>query len=95
MNEREVLEMLKSKIDAAAKVGCNYAIETEDKNAINKALNTSAMRSNFTLEDMEKSFEAGGDWRIACKNLSEGIYTKEQWANNNDFDEFIKENYNL
>ena len=43
MNEREVLEMLKSKIDAAAKVGCNYAIETEDEDAINKALNTPAV----------------------------------------------------
>ncbi len=46
---------------------------------------------NYTKEDIEKAFEAGGDWRIACANLSEGKISKFQWSETNDFEEFIEQ----
>lgn len=48
--------------------------------------------ANYNREDMEASFEAGGDWRIACKNLTDGVIDKEKWAEEKDFKDFI-DNY--
>jgi len=43
----------------------------------------------FFKENMEKAFDKGGDWRMACKNLSDGKISKIEWSEDyEDFEEF-------
>ena len=46
---------------------------------------------NYTKEDLEKAFEAGGTWLMACVNLTEGKISKFDWSETNDFEEFLEE----
>lgn len=49
-----------------------------------------SVSGSYTKKDMEASFDAGGDWRMACKNLTDGVIDKIEWSENNlDFEEFI------
>ena len=45
----------------------------------------------LTKEIAEKIFEAGGDWRMDCANLTRGIMSKMKWADSVDFEELWKE----
>lgn len=47
------------------------------------------MEKVYTIEDMEKAFTAGGNWRIKCKNLTDGIIGKIEWSEGSDFEDFI------
>ena len=47
MNPESVLKMLKRKIESAAYNECNYAIETEDIEAINIALSEMPKKQNL------------------------------------------------
>ena len=39
---------------------------------------------------MKDAFEAGGDFRMACLNLTNGVIDKLEWSETLDFDEFMK-----
>jgi len=57
---------------------------------VNKTNDIHSVSGTYSKEDMEKSFDKGGDWRIACKNLTDGKISKIEWAENyEDFEEFI------
>ena len=56
----------------------------------NELLNLFSVSGSYSKEDMEQAFDKGGDWRMACKNLSEGKITKFEWSESyDDFEEFI------
>jgi len=56
----------------------------------NKTNDINSVSGTYSKEDMEKSFDKGGDWRIACKNLTDGKISKIEWSENyEDFEEFI------
>lgn len=42
------------------------------------------------MEDFAKlAFEAGGNYRMACKNLTDGVIDKSEWSETPDFREWI------
>ena len=52
-----------------------------------KAVNYTDSSLQLPLEKAEEFFEKGGDWRISCKNLTDGVITKLQWSETEDFEE--------
>lgn len=52
-------------------------------------------KKKFTIDDLKKAFDAGGDWRIACEKLTKGKIDKIEWSEKNyDFNEWFKKEYN-
>ena len=45
----------------------------------------------LTKEIAEYIFFAGGDWRMTCKNLTDGIIDKAKWAEGKDFEDIWNE----
>ena len=45
----------------------------------------------YNASDLERAFEAGGDWRALCIAYTQERIGKLEWANGTDFANFLKE----
>ena len=71
MKAIEVLKMLKSKIDAAAQINCNYAIEVSDIEAIDQALNLAGVSNNEAV--CPKCASKDVVWTVYCNDCNEAM----------------------
>lgn len=68
-----------------------FALLEVNKNAVLRSVIKGEAEPLLSKELAEKIFNAGGDWRITCKNYTDEKIGKVEWSEGVDFDELWEE----
>ena len=83
-------------VNILSSYGCKYMADDykemieEIVNFVKKreeTINYAHSCTKLPIKEAEEFFDKGGDWRISCKNLTDGVITKLQWSETEDFEE--------